>query len=47
MKIWKRCAGLVLALACCLGLLSGCGQEAAEVINRHQCCTDGSRGEQS
>jgi Fe-S oxidoreductase len=23
------------------------GQEAAEVINRHQCCTDGSRGGQS
>ena len=37
MKIWKRCAGLVLALACCLGLLSGCGQEAAEGMKLSVC----------
>lgn len=37
MKIWKRCVGLVLALACCLGLLSGCGQEAAEGMKLSVC----------
>lgn len=40
MKIWKRCAGLVLALACCLGLLSGCGQEAAEGMKLSVCVGD-------
>ena len=42
-------AGFVLHDAWCHRMVvpgSG-GQEAAEVINRHQCCTDGSRGEQS